>query len=199
LNGALLSSPCRRLRRGTGYSAVSLLGALALCACKSDQEKCAEARAAATSAWSAYIDPLEAEHKAANETIKTAHSTLKGSVEPRLSEAATKLADQRYIPGTEGWSRGRAVVLDELCRKDAECAKLKHDVHDAENKLKDAEERLGPARAARKALDGNASGAKAAADAAIIDPDRPALKLAQAASAEAQLECEGVSALPAAE
>lgn len=179
--------------------AVPLLGALALCACKSDQVKCGEARAAATTAWSAYIDPLEAEHKAAKETMKSAHSTLKGSVEPRMSEAATKLANQRYIPGTEGWSRGRAVVFDDMCRKDAECAKLKHDIHDAENKLKDAEERLGPARAARKALDGNAHGAKAAADAAIIDPERPALKLAQAASAEAQLACERVSATPAAE
>jgi hypothetical protein len=199
LIGAFLSGPCRRLRRGARRYAVALLGALALCACKSDQEECAEARATAATAWSAYIDPLEAEHKAASDTIKSAHSTLKGSVEPRMSDAATKLADQRYIPGTEGWSRGRAVIIDDMCRKDAECAKLKHDIHDAENKIKDAEERLGPARAARKALDGNASGAKAAADGAIIDPERPALKLAQAASAEAQLACEGVAALPAAE
>jgi hypothetical protein len=155
--------------------------------------RCGEARAAATAAWSAYLDPLEAEHEAAARTIKGAHSTLKGGVEPRLSEAANKIADQRYIPGTEGWSRGRAVVFDELCRKDNECAKLKHDIHDAENTVKGHDERLGPARAAKKALEGNASGAKAAADAVFIDPDRPALKLAQAASAEAHAACEGVS------
>ena len=179
--------------------AVPALTALALLACKSAEVKCGEARTAATTAWSAYIDPLEAEHAAANVVIKSAHSTLRGGVEPRLSEAANKIADQRYIPGTEGWSRGRAVVFDELCRKDSECAKLKHDIHDAENTVKDHDERLGPARAARKALEGNASGAKAAADAAIIDPERPTLKLAQAASAEAQAACEGVSATPAAE
>jgi hypothetical protein len=172
--------------------ALPALATLALLACQSDEEKCSEARTAATTAWSAYIVPLEAEHKTASVTIKTAHGTLKASVEPRLSEAANKIADQRYIPGTEGWSRGRVVVFDELCRNDNECAKLKHDIHDAENTLEDHDERLGPARAARRALDGSASGAKAAADAAIIDPERPALKLAQAASAEAQAACEGV-------
>lgn len=169
------------------------LSVLALGACKSDHEKCVEARAAATAAWNAYIEPLEAQHRAATETIKNAHSTLKGRVEPRIADEANKIADQRYIPGTEGWSRGREVVLDGLCRKDTECSTLKHDIADAENKVKDAAERLGPARAARNALEGKASGAKAAADAAIIDPERPALKVAQAASAEAQASCEGVT------
>jgi hypothetical protein len=166
---------------------------LLLAACKSAEQKCAERRAAGTAAWSAYIDPLEAEHKAATETIRNAHSALKGSVEPRISDAANKLADQRYIPGSEGWSRGRVIVFNELCGKDAECSKLKHDISDAQNTVSDLAERLEPARAARKALEGNASGAKAAADAAIIDPDRPALKLAQAASAEAQAACAGVA------
>jgi hypothetical protein len=190
---SFLSSPRARLRRSAAARcAVPALAALALLSCKSAEEKCAEARAAATTAWSAYIDPLETEHAAAHVTIKSAHTTLKASVEPRLGEAANTIADQRYIPGTEGWSRGRAVVFDDLCRKDSECAKLKHGIHDAENTIKDHDERLGPARAARKALAGSASGAKAAADAAIIDPERPALKLAQAASAEAELACEGV-------
>lgn len=182
---------------GLGRQAVPALAALALSAsslvaCKSAHEKCVESRTAATAAWNAYIEPLEAQSKAAAETIKTAQTSLKASIEPRISETANKIADQRYIPGTEGWSRGRVVVFDELCRKDAECGKLKHDIVEAENTIKDATERLDPARAARKALEGNASGAKAAAEAAIIDPERPALKVAQAASGEAQATCEGV-------
>jgi hypothetical protein len=196
---AVSSLRCRLRRSAGARRAVPLLAALALLSCKSAEEKCGEARAAATAAWSAYIDPLESEHKAASDAIKSSHTTLKASVEPRLSETANKIADQRYIPGTEGWSRGRAVVFDELCRKDSECAKLKHDIHDGENTVKDRAERLPPARAARKALEGNANGAKAAADAAIIDPERPALKLAQAASAEAQAACEGVPATPVAQ
>lgn len=171
---------------------VSALAVLALGACKSAEERCAESRAAAGTAWAGYIDPLTGEHKAASETIKEAHRTLKATVEPRIGEAANKLADQRYIPGTEGWSRGRVVVFDQLCKQDGQCAKLKHDIADAQNKLVDLDERLAPALAARKALEGNASGAKAAADNAIIDPERPTLKLAQAASAEAEAACEGV-------
>ena len=175
---------------------MSALAVLALGACKSAEEKCAEARASAGTAWAGYIDPLTSEHKAASETIKEAHRTLKATVEPRIGEAANKLADQRYIPGTEGWSRGRVVVFDQLCQQDGQCAKLKHDIADAQNKLVDLDERLAPALAARKALEGNASGAKAAADNAIIDPERPALKLAQAASAEAEAVCEGVPLAP---
>lgn len=179
--------------------AVLALAAIAFAGCKSDEARCAEARASATTAWAAYIEPLSAEHKAASETIQAAHRALKSTVEPRIGDAANRLADQRYIPGTEGWSRGRAVVFDQLCGQDSECAKLKHDIADAQNRLKDLDERLPPAIAAHRALDGKASGAKAAADSAIIDPDRPALKLAQAASAQAQAACEGVAAAPAAE
>jgi len=167
---------------------------LTLGGCTSAEEKCGQARAAAHSAWAGYIDPLSSEHKAASETVKEAHRTLKTAVEPRIGEAANTLADQRYIPGTEGWSRGRGVVFDQLCTQDDACSKLKHDIADAQNKIHDIDERMGPALAARNALDGNASDAKAAADDAIVDPERPALKLAQAASAEAEAACEGVAA-----
>jgi hypothetical protein len=170
-----------------------------LSSCKSAEEACGEARSAATTAWTGYIDPLSREHKAASETIQEAHRTLKSAVEPRIGEAANQLADQRYIAGSGGWSRGRAVLFDQLCTQDSECSKLKHDIVDAQNRLKDLDERLAPALAARNALEGNAGDAKAAADNAIIDSERPALKLAQAASAEAETACEGVAAAPAAE
>lgn len=140
------------------------------------------------------MDPLSSEHKAASETVMEAHRTLKSTVEPRIGEAANTLADQRYIPGSEGWSRGRGVVFNQLCAQDGECSKLKHDIADAQNRIKDIDERLAPALAAQKALEGNASDAKAAADDAIVDPNRPALKLAQAASAQAEAACEGVPA-----
>jgi hypothetical protein len=168
-------------------TALALL--LPLASCKSAGEKCEEARAAAATAWTAYIDELSTKVAVAKETIKTGHSTLKGSVEPRMSEEATKLANQRYIPSTEGWSRGRGVILLELCEKDAECKKLKHDIADAENTVRDLEERIGPASAARAALEGRAAGAKSAAAQAIIDPERAGLKAAQAASTVTEEAC----------
>lgn len=170
--------------------AVVTLTLLAIGGCKSAEEECAQARAAAHTAWAGYIDPLSIEHTAASETVKEAHRTLKTAVEPRLGEAANKVADQRYIPGTEGWSRGRSVVFGQLCAQDSECSKLKHAIADAQRRIEDIDERLEPALAARNALDGSASDAKAAADGAIIDPDRPALKLAQAASARIGPACE---------
>ena len=169
---------------------------LALAACKSVEEKCGESRAASVAAWTTYVDGLSGEIQAAKDTILNAQRTLKSTVEPRLNDAANRIADQRYIPGSEGWSRGRAVVFDSLCAKDDECSKLKHAIPDAQNTIKDLEERLPLAVAARQALDGNASGAKAAADAAIIDPERPALKLAQAASAQTQEVCAELPAAP---
>jgi hypothetical protein len=178
----------------TARSVVIATILLALSGCKSAEETCGEARAAAHTAWSGYIDPLTSEHKAASETVKAAHRALKSAVEPRIGEAANTLADQRYIPGTEGWSRGRGVVFDQLCAQDSECKKLKHDIADAQNRIQDIDERLVPALAAQKALHGNASDAKAVADGAFVDPERPALKLAQGASANAQAVCEGVAA-----
>jgi len=151
--------------------------------------KCEESRAAAVAAWSAYVDDLSAQLAAAQGAVKSGHSTLRGSIEPRMAEQATKLADQRYIPGTEGWSRGRGVVLLELCQKDPECTKVKHDIAEGENAVRDLSERLPPAKAARDALEGKASGATTAASQAIVDPDRPALKVAQAASAATQEAC----------
>jgi hypothetical protein len=160
-----------------------------LTACTSPAEKCEGARTAAAAAWSAYVDELSGKLATAKDTVKSGHSALKGSIEPRLSEEATKVANQRYIPGTEGWSRGQGVVMLELCEKDAECKKVKHDIADAQNAIRDLEERLPPAQAARDALEGKAAGAEAAADQAIVDPDRAGLKVAQAASAAVQEAC----------
>jgi hypothetical protein len=171
---------------------------LALClacsavGCKSAQEKCTESRATGIAAWQAYIDVLEGQKTGAKQLVDEASRTLKTQVDPRIGELAKKASDAKYIGGSDAWLRGYHVAFNDACMKDSECKDLKHSITEATALITDVEERLALALTARKALEDDMTVAQQAATAAIIHPEQPSLKLAQAATQETLATCEGV-------
>lgn len=155
------------------------LGVCTLCACKSVEQKCDEARAAAQNAWEGYTGALERARNAALGTQREAHAKLSREVEQRLAPAAQKLADGRYDRSNGAWLRAYQSAYHEACVKDGECNKLTHDNAEATAALEDLAERLVLARAAREAGGGEVARAQEASKAVIVHPEYPQLKLAQ--------------------
>jgi len=172
---------------------LALAAALYLLAgCESAQEKCAKARSAAHDGWAAYVSALEAVRDATTKTQADVHHKLTTVVEPRLMPEAQKLADSRYDRSTEAWLRASKTAFTELCAKDAECSGLRDQRVQANAALEDVNERLPLAIAARDATRREVSAAESASKAAIIDPERPALKAAQQLTLALAEQCEGV-------
>jgi hypothetical protein len=174
-----------------------LTGALTLTACGNAAEECATARAAALTAWSAYTGELTTERDKAKAKIDEAHRTLRTVIDPRIDAEAKKAADRLYASGSDEWVRGLRSHQTGACRKDAECTALKHGIAEAQASIEDLVERLALAEKAQDATRGETAAAHSASTAAIIDPPRPALKTAQAATARLVEACEGVPVKPA--
>jgi len=161
--------------------------------CKNAQEKCTESRASGIAAWQTYIDVLEGQKTGARQLIDEASRTLKTQVDPRIGELAKKASDAKYVGGSDAWLRGYHVAFSDACTKDAECKDLKHSITEATALIADVDERLALALTARKALEDDMTLAQQAADAVIIHPEQPSLKLARAATQETLATCEGVA------
>src|SRR5262249_28986491 len=114
--------------------------------------KCDKARAAATTAWDAYLAGLQKARAAAAPAPRDSQAKLSGEVEPRLSPAAEKSADSRYPRSSDAWGRAQAFALHEACIKDAACSAQKRRHTDAQQALTDLDERLPLARAAAAAI-----------------------------------------------
>lgn len=177
-----------------GCLALWLAIGCACAGCKSARERCELARSAASTAFGGYVDELDQKRGAIAESIEKSKRTLMKEVEPRIAGAARANADRLYQAGSDAWMRGYHVAHSDLCMKDRECSRLKHGLAQSESALKDLDERLSLARAALTAIDEDLAKAKARAQAAILDPERPSLKAAQAAVDEALSQCKDVPA-----
>lgn len=172
-----------------------LRAALALCllaGCESAVEKCKKARAAAHDGWATYVGALEGVRDATTKTQASAHQHMTTVVEPRLMPEAQKLADTRYDRSAEAWLRASKTAFTDLCGKDPECSALRDQRMQANATLEDVNERLPLAMAARDATRRELDAALSTSKAAIIDPERPALKAAQQLTLALAEQCEGV-------
>jgi hypothetical protein len=162
---------------------------LGLLGCKSAQEKCDEALAAAETGWQGYVGALERALAQAKAMESDSQAKLVGDVSKRLSPLAQARATERYDPGSAAWLRAQESTWNELCTADSECASLKERSAEAKVAQRDLSERLLPARAALDAVRGPIDAAQRASEAAIVHVEYPQLKAAQALTTEAVERC----------
>lgn len=161
--------------------------------CESSEQKCANARAAALNEWDAYLLVLEEARTEAASRQRMAGLKLMG-IDARLAPRARALADTRYPQGSEAWLRANTSAHNELCGADPECKAQREQRYQADDAIKDLDERLTLVRAARNAAEGDAEGAKRASAAVILHPEFPQLKQAQALSGVLVERCAGLPA-----
>lgn len=160
--------------------------------CESAEHKCASARSAALDGWNGYIQSLEAARAKAVEVQRDSGIKLTAMLDKRLLPAAQQRATSRYNPGSEAWLRASQIALNDLCAQDKECKAAKDASAQAVSDIDDLDERLVLVRAARDAARGDSAAASKAASAAILHPEYPQLKQAQARVVELQERCAGL-------
>jgi hypothetical protein len=174
--------------------AAAALGLAFVAGCESAEQKCANARNAALADWSAYVQTLEQARAKALEVQKTAAIKLSEDVDKRLLPVAQHAADRRYPRSSEAWLRASKSAYNDLCAADSECSAQKHQSFEAGVALEELDERLVLARAARDAMPGDTDGASRASAAALLHPEYPQLKQAQARVVELRERCQGLPA-----
>lgn len=161
--------------------------------CKSAQERCAEAQAAAQQAWGDYAAQLQRLHDEAMAMQAEAHSKISGPIEQRLSEAAKKQADLRYDRNSSAWLRAYDASLQAACGDDPECFGLKQKSAAAKLRSDDLEPRIAATKAAAEAATDSRAEAQSAAAAVADDFERAELlKAPRQASLAAAEACDGV-------
>jgi hypothetical protein len=183
------------MRRPTLPCLLGLWAALVLplAGCKSGEERCREAQAAAQAGWSAYHAELKGLHDKAVAEQAEAHTKISGPIEQRLSEAAKKLADQRYDRDSSAWLRAYDASLQASCADDPECFGLKQLSAAAKLRSTDLAPRLLSVQAAIDAASDTRVAAQTAAAAVTDDFERAEpLKAARQASQAADEACDGV-------
>jgi hypothetical protein len=164
-----------------------------LCGCKSAEEKCREAQGAAQASWTSYHTELQRLHAAAVTEQAEAQAKLSGPIEKRLSEAATKQADQRYDRTSSAWLRAYDAAMQTACSAEPECSGLKERSATAKQRSEELAPRLIAAQAAVEATTDLQAKAQAAAASVRDDFERVALvKAARAATEAAGEACSGV-------
>jgi hypothetical protein len=163
-----------------------------LLGCESAEHKCATARSAALDEWNGYVQLLETARAKAAAVQRDSGVKLSGPIDKRLLPIAQQRANAKYNPGSEAWLRASQIALNDLCAADHECKTAKDDVAQAKSDIEDLDERLGLARAARDAARGDIANASKAASAAILHPEYPQLKQAQAKVAVLTELCAGL-------
>ena len=164
-----------------------------LLGCASAEEKCEAARGAALAEWNGYVQALEQERATAVAERKNARLQLTDDVDKRLMPLAQQRADARYPRSSEAWLRANKSAYHDLCTADEVCRTQKERELQAGDTLRDLDERLVLARAARDAARGDVDGASRASAAAILHPEYPQLKQAQARVAELRERCAGIA------
>jgi hypothetical protein len=159
---------------------VVVLGLLLGAACESAEAKCLAARGAAVGEWNGYVLALEQARARALEVQKTAALALRDDIDRRLLPVAQQRADARYPRSSEAWLRASKSAYNDLCSADGECSIQKRKNLEAGAEISDLDERLALARFARDAADGDVESAARASAAAILHPEYPQLKQAQA-------------------
>lgn len=159
--------------------------------CQTAEEKCEQARTAALSEWDGYLQVLEQGRAKAAAAQKAAAIKLV-ALDSRILPLARQRADARYPRHSGAWLRANTIAYNELCAADAECSEQKHKQFEAGVALADLDERLALARAARDAARGDGEGAAKASAAAILHPEYPQLKQAQARVGELRERCQGL-------
>jgi hypothetical protein len=173
---------------------VVLLGLLLGAACESAEAKCLAARGAAVGEWNNYVLALEQARARALAVQKTAAVKLRDDVDKRLLPIAQQRADGRYPRSSEAWLRASKSAYNDLCAADGECSVQKRNSLEAGVELGDLDERLALARLARDAADDDVEAAARASAAAILHPEYPQLKQAQARIGELRERCQQQSA-----
>jgi hypothetical protein len=162
--------------------------------CESAEQKCAAARGAALSEWNGYVQVLEQAHAKALASQKNAAQQLREDADKRLMPIAQQRADARYPRSSEAWLRASKSAYNDLCAADASCSAQKRQSFEAGVALGDLDERLVLARAARDAMRGDTQQASQASAAAILHPEYPQLKQAQALVTELRERCQAQNA-----
>jgi hypothetical protein len=173
-----------------GKCLVVVLGLLLGTACESAEAKCLAERGAAVGEWNGYILALEQARARALEAQTTAAIKLRDDIDKRLLPVAQQRADGRYPRSSEAWLRASKSAYNDLCAADREGSVQKRNSLEAEVELGDVDERLALARLARDAADGDVEAAARASAAAILHPEYPQLKQAQARVSELRERCQ---------
>jgi hypothetical protein len=163
-----------------------------LLGCETAEHKCATARSAALDEWSNYVRLLETARAKAAQVQRDSGIKLSGPIDKRLLPIAQQRATAKYNAGSEAWLRASQIALNDLCAADSECKTAKENAAQAKSDIDDLDERLGLARAARDAARADVASASKASSAAIIHPEYPQLKQAQAKVAVVAELCAGL-------
>lgn len=174
------------MRAASGLLCAVLLG---LVACKKPVPSCDEAKTQARAAWGAYTDALEHAKAAWSARQNDAQTRLSGEIDQRLAALARKAADARYDHSSSAWLSAYQSAYHDACTADLDCKRLTQLKLDSKAAIDDLDERLVLARAAFVTADGDPERARQTAEAAIVHPEFPQLKQAQALTHAAYATC----------
>lgn len=159
--------------------------------CTSDEEKCAEAQAAAEIHWKAYVDVLSAEEAEATAHVQAYTSAITGEVGFRLKQAAKAEANRLHDKTSSAWHRAYDARLKAACSQDSECSELRLAERAATHAIEQLKEPLATAQEALARVHGTAEQARAGARQVPEDDFRPAHNRAVEAGEQAWLLCSG--------
>lgn len=182
------------VKRATGSQATVMAMALLSVAggCTSAEEKCAQRRAEAEAAWTAYLQVLETQAAAEKKAIADAKLALEGSIDKRLSFKAKQEATRMHDEGTMEWHRTYTALYQAACTGDEECRAVRMKKTEAETTLEGLDKTLKTSRLVVEAIDGPAEGLSAAASGVEEDFDHAAYKPAMATVETVREACAGL-------
>jgi hypothetical protein len=160
--------------------------------CKSAEENCALAQAAAEQAWQAQLTTLQKQSNDARETQANSETKLIKEIEPRLAQAAAQEASARYDRNSNAWMRAYQASQSSACARDAECARTRQSNAEAKEKQQDLAPKLSAVLAVLAAIRSPAEAAKQAVDAVVPEFGNAQIDAAKQLSARAYEACKNV-------
>ncbi|HEX2678205.1 MAG TPA: hypothetical protein VHM19_16235 [Polyangiales bacterium] len=156
------------MRSAVGFGLVCAT-VVALAACKSAEQKCAEARGTANAAWDGAISFANDGVTRAKAVRSKAELTITREIEPRISNAAMAAAAAQYDRNTDAFQRAYVAAQSALCLADKQCTQVKHEDAEARDQQHDLEALLASIRGVLDAMPRDPALAKQLSDAIVVD------------------------------